>query len=87
MKKTVPSVNPVQNIPAVSKSAVQEAESEPTVAGIPVYPNPFRVLDHEIQLAGEVASAESNSDEEEVVPLLNPQRHKSECSVSLVDHK
>ena len=78
VKKSGPSVSAVQNIPAVSVS-VPEASSKPTVAGFPVYPNPFRILDHEIHLAG---PAESDSDDEEVIPLLDPRRHRSESSVS-----
>ena len=51
VKKNGPSVSSVQNVPAVSVS-VPEASSEPTVAGFPVHHNPFKVLDHEIHLAG-----------------------------------
>ena len=82
VQKSGPSVSSVQNIPAVSESNVPEAEGQPTVSGIPVHTNPFRILDHGIQLANEVASVESDSDEEEVVPLLDPRRHRTECSVS-----
>ena len=81
LKKSGPSVSSVQKIPAVTES-VPEASSEPTVAGFPTSDNPFRILDHEIQLAGRIASVESDSDDEEVVPLLDPRRQKSEYSVS-----
>ena len=37
LKKSGPSVSSVQSVPAVSKSVVPEAESEPTVAGFPVH--------------------------------------------------
>ena len=82
MKKSGSSVSSIQNFPAVSKAIVSEAESEPIVAGFPIHPNPFRILDHEIQLAGGVASIESDSDDEEVVPLLDPRRQKSEYNVT-----
>ena len=82
VKKSGPSVSSVQSDPAVSKSVVPEAEGEPTVAGFPMHQNPFKVLDHEIQLAGGIASVENDSDDEEVVPLLDPRRQKSEYSVS-----
>ena len=52
VKKSGPSVSSVQKIPAISVS-VPKASSEPTIAGFPTYTNPFRILDHEIQLAGE----------------------------------
>ena len=87
VKKSGPSFSAVQNIPTVSEVDVPEADSNPTVAGFPIYPNPFRILDHEIQLSGTVRNAESDSDDEEVVPLLDPRRQKSECSVSLLGHK
>ena len=87
LKKSGPSVSSVQRVPTISKSVVPEAENEPAVAGFHVYPNPFRVLDHEIQLAGEGASVENDSDMEEVIPLLDPQRQKSECNVSSLGHE
>ena len=80
VKKNGPSVSSIQNVPAdsVSVSNVPEASSEPSVAGFPVHHNPFRILDHEIQLAG----MESDSDDEEVIPLLDPRRHRPKSSVS-----
>ena len=83
MKKNGPSVSSVQNVPAdsVSVSDVPEASSEPSVAGFPVHHNPFSVLDHEIHLAG---TLESDSDDEEVIPLLDPRRNRPESSVSSV---
>ena len=86
VKKSGPSVSAVQKVPAVSESVVPEAYSEPSVAGFPTYPNPFSILDHEIQFAG-MADIESDSDNEEVIPLLDPRRQKSECSVSSLVHK
>ena len=83
MKKSGPSVSSIQKVPAISVS-VPEASSVPTVAGFPVNPNPFRILDHEIHLAGLV---ESDSDDEEVFPLLDPRRYKTESSVSSVGQK
>ena len=83
VKKNGPSVSAVQNIPAVSES-VPEASSIPTIAGFLVSDNPFRILDHEIHLAGPV---ESDSDDEEVIPLLDPRRNKAEHSVSSVGQK
>ena len=80
VKKSGPSVSSVQNIPAVSESDVPEASSVPTVAGFPLHHNPFRILDHEIHLAG--TNAESDSDDEEVIPLLDPRRNRSDHSVS-----
>ena len=87
VKKSGPSASAVQKVPAVSESVVPEANSEPSVAGFPVHSNPFRILDHEIQLASGVASVESDSDDEEVVPLLDPRRHRSESSVLSLGHK
>ena len=87
LKKSGPSVSVVQNIPAVLGADVPEANSEPSVAGFPVHSNPFRILDHEIQLAGGMADIASDSDDEEVIPLLDPRRHKSECSVSSLGHE
>ena len=75
-----------QKIPATSES-VPEASSVPTVSGFPVHHNPFRILDHEIHLAGGVASVESDSDDEEVVPLLDPRRNRSDHSVSSLVQK
>ena len=86
VKKSGPSVSSVQKVPAISVS-VPEASSEPTVAGFPTYTNPFKILDHEIHLSGPEMSAESDSDDEEVIPLLDPRRQKSECSVSSLGHK
>ena len=83
LKKSGPSVSSVQKVPAESES-VPEAGSEPSVSGFPVYPNPFRVLDHEIHLAGPV---ESDSDDEEVIPLLDPQRNRAVSSVSSLGQK
>ena len=79
VKKFGPSVSSAQKIPAASES-VPEASSVPSVAGFPTYTNPFRVLDHEIHLAG--MNIESESDEEEVVPLLDPRRNRSDHNVS-----
>ena len=81
VKKSGPSVSSVQNHPAESES-VPEASSEPTVAGFPVHHNPFKILDHEIHLAG--MDMESDSDDEEVIPLLDPRRNRPESSVSSV---
>ena len=50
LKKSGPSVSSVRSVPAVSESVVPEAESESTVAGFPVYPNPFRIFDHRYNL-------------------------------------
>ena len=86
-QKNGPSVSYVQKVPTVSKSNVQEAEGQPTVSGIPVHTNPFEVLDHEIHLAHEEISVTSDSDEEEVFILLDPRRHKTECSVSSLDDR
>ena len=85
LKKSVPSVNSVQKVPAISVT-VPEAGSNPSVAGFPVYPNPFRILDHEIHLTG-MEDIESDSDNEEVIPLLDPRRNRSESSVSSMGHK
>ena len=87
VKKSGPSVSAVQNVPAESESVVPEASSEPTVAGFPVHHNPFRVLDHEIHLAGGVASVESDSEDEEVIPLLDPRRNRSDHNVSSLVQK
>ena len=81
VKKNGPSVSSVQNVPAVSES-VPEASSVTTVAGFPVHHNPFRILDHEIHLTG--MNVESDSDDEEAIPLLDPRRNKSVSSVSSV---
>ena len=70
MKKNGPSVSSVQNTP-VDTESVPEASSVPTVAGFPVHHNPFRILDHEIHLAG-MPDIESDFDDEEVIPLLDP---------------
>ena len=86
LKKSGPSVSSIQKVPAISVS-VPEASSEPTIAGFPTYTNPFKILDHEIHLAGPEMSAKSDSDDEEVIPLLDPRRQKSECSVSSLGHK
>ena len=86
VKKFGPSVSAVQNISAVSEVYVLEADSNPTIPGFSTYPNPFRILDHEIQLVG-MADIESDSDEEEVVPLLDPRRHRSENNVSSSVHE
>ena len=86
VKKSGPSVSSVQEVPAISVS-VPEASSEPTVVGFPTYTNPFKILDYEIHLAGPEMSAENDSDDEEVIPLLDPRRQKSECSVSSLGHK
>ena len=69
-QKNGPSVSSVQKVPTVSKMNVQEAKGQPTVSGIPVHTNPFEILDHEIHLAHEEISVESDSDEEEVFILL-----------------
>ena len=87
LKKSGPSISSIQKVPAISESVVPEANNEPSVAGFPIHSNPFRILDHEIQLAGTVADVESDSDDEEVIPLLDPRRQKSECSVSSLDPK
>ena len=84
LKKSGPSVSSVQSIPVVSESNVLEASNVPTVAGFPVSYNPFRVLDHEIHLAGPM---ESDSDDEEVIPLLDPRRNRSVSSVSSLNQK
>ena len=83
LKKSGPSVSAVQNDPAVSD--VPEASSVPTVAGFPVSYNPFRILDHEIHLTG--ISVESDSEDEEVIPLLDPRRNRSDHNVSSVVQK
>ena len=85
--KSGSSVSSVQKIPEVSNSNVQEAEEQPTISGIPVHTNPFRILDHGIHLANEENSVEDDSDEEEVFVLLDPRRHRKECSVSPLDDK
>ena len=87
VKKSGLSVNAVQNVPAESELVVPEASSEPTVAGFPVHHNPFRILDHEIQLADGVASVESDSEDEEIVPLLDPRRNRSDHNVSSLVQK
>ena len=79
VKKSGSSVSSLQKTPVVSVS-VPEASSVPTVAGFPVHDNPFRILDHKIQLA----DIESDSDDEEVIPLLDPRRNRPESSVSLL---
>ena len=86
VKKVGPSVSTAQKIPATSES-VPEASSVPTVSGFPVHHNPFRVLDHEIHLAGGVASVESDSEDEEVVPLMDPRRNRSDHNVSSLVQK
>ena len=86
VKKNGPSVSSVQNVPAVAES-VPEASSASTVAGFPVHHNPFKILDHEIQLAGGIASVESDSEDEEVVPLLDPRRNRSDHNVSSLVQK
>ena len=86
VKKSGPSVSSVQKVPAVSESDVPEADNNSTIAGFPVCPNPFRILDHEIQLAG-MANIESDSDDEEVIPLLGPRRYTSESNVSSLGHE
>ena len=78
VKKVGPSVSAIQNVPAESVS-VPEASSEPSVAGFPLHHNPFKILDHEIHLA---EAMESDSENEEVIPLLDPRRNKSDHSVS-----
>ena len=78
MKKSGPSVSSVKKDPAVTES-VPEASNVPSVAGFPLHHNPFKILDHEIHLAGAV---ESDSDDEEVIPLLDPRRNRSVSSVS-----
>ena len=86
VKRNGPSASAVQKHPAVSKTDVPEADSVPSVAGFPVHHNPFRVLDHEIHLTG--VNVDSDSDEEEVVPLLDPRRNRSDHNVfSLVQEK
>ena len=80
-KKSGPSVSAVQNIPAVSEVDVPEANSIPTVPGFPVHHNPFKILDHEIHLVG-ITDIASDSDDEEVIPLLDPRRNRSVNSVS-----
>ena len=87
VKKFGPSVSSVQKTLAVSTSDVLEADRESSVARFLVHPNPFKILDHEIQLAGIVMDAESDSDDEEVIPLLDPRRHRTERSVSSVGHE
>ena len=86
VKKSGPSVSSVQNHPAESES-VPEASNVSIVAGFPVHHNPFKILDHEIQLAGGIASAESDSEDEEVIPLLDPRRNRSDHNVSPVVQK
>ena len=86
LKKSGLSVSSVQKISADSESVVPEAENEPSVAGFPIHSNPFRILDHEIQLAG-TADIESDSGDEEVIPLLDPRRHRSESNVSSLGHE
>ena len=76
MKKSGSSVSSVQKVPAVSVS-VPEASNVPTVARFPVHYNPFKILDYEIHLAGSEMSAESDSDDEEVIPLLDPRRNRT----------
>ena len=83
VKKNGPSVSSVQKTPVVSVS-VPEASSEPSVAGFPTYTNPFRILDHEIHLARPI---ESDSDDDEVIPLLDPRRHRPKSSVSSLSQK
>ena len=78
VRKFGPSVSSAQKIPAVSE-LVPEASSESTVAGFPVSHNPFRILDHEIHLAR--MNIESESDEEEVIPLLDLRRHRTVSSI------
>ena len=78
VKKSGPSVSAFQNDPAVSVS-VPEASSVPSVAGFPVHYNPFKILDHKIHLA---KAMESDSDDEEVTPLLDPRRYRPVSSVS-----
>ena len=85
VKKNGPSVSSVQKNPAVSESVVPEASSEPSVAGFPVYSNPFKILDHEIHLVG--MNVESESDDEEVFPLLDPRRNRSDHNVSSLVQK
>ena len=87
LKKSGPSVSAVQSVSAVSESVVPEADNNPTVVGFPIHSNPFRILDHEIQLAGGIASDESDSDDEEVIPLLDPRINRAECSVSSLGYK
>ena len=86
VKKSGPSVSAFQNDPAESES-VPEESSVPTVSGFPVHHNPFRVLDHEIHLAGGVASVESDSEDEEVIPLLDSRRNRSDHNVSSLVQK
>ena len=78
MKKSGPSVSSIQNVP-VESGSVPEASSVPSVAGFPLHHNPFRILDHEIHLTG--MNIESDSDDEEVTPLLDPRRHRTVSSV------
>ena len=85
VKKNGPSVSSFQNHPAESES-VPEASTIPTVSGFPVHDNPFRILDHEIHLAG-MADIDSDSDDEEVIPLLDPRRNRSDHNVSLLVQK
>ena len=80
VKKSGPSVSSVQKVPTILVS-VPEASREPTVAGFPTYTNPFRILDHEIHLVGPI---ESDADDEEVIPLLDPRRNRTETSISSV---
>ena len=84
VKKNGPSVSSVQNSPAVTEN-VPEASSVPTVAGFLVHHNPFTVLDHKIHLAG--MNMDSDSDDEEMVPLLDPRRNRSDHSVSSLVQK
>ena len=86
VKKSGPNVSSMQNTPEVSVSDVPEASNEPTVSGFPVHHNPFKILDHETQLAGMNVESDSD-DEEEVVPLLDPRRNRSDHSVSSVGQK
>ena len=69
VKKPGPNVSSVQNTPEDSVSDVPEAGSVSSVFGFPMHHNPFKILDHEIHLVGVV---ESDSDDEEVTPLLDP---------------
>ena len=83
VKKHGPSVSSEKKTPAVSvsDSNVPKASSEPSMAGFPTYINPFKILDHEIHLTG-IADIESDSDDEEVIPLLDSRRNRSVSSVS-----
>ena len=83
VKKSGLSVSSVQSVPAISD--VPEASSVHTVAGFPVHHNPFRVLDHEIHFAG--MNVDGDSDDEEVTPLLDPRRNKSDHNVSSLVQK